>query len=133
MKPGRTVEMTGAWKTRKTKTRFPFVSHGPWKSLRDCHIPTAPARRGKVENQRQVSHFPTCCFCPKSIKKGDPRGGSLHSPPSGSFFNEKMLPRRGRKPPKTGPTVSKSHQLGRLVSKLRLLSFASRFICLVLL
>jgi len=62
MKPGRTVEMTGAWKTRKTKTRFPFVSHSPWKSLRDSHIPTVPARRGKVENQRQVSHFPTCCF-----------------------------------------------------------------------
>jgi hypothetical protein len=43
MKPGRTVEMTGAWKTRKTKPRFPFVSHSPWKSLRDSHIPTAPA------------------------------------------------------------------------------------------
>ena len=42
MKPGRTVEMTGAWKTRKTKPRFPFVSHSPWKSLRDSHIPTAP-------------------------------------------------------------------------------------------
>lgn len=25
--------------------------------------PTAPARRGKVENQKQVSHFPTCCPC----------------------------------------------------------------------
>jgi hypothetical protein len=62
MKPERTVEMTGAWKTRKTKPRFPFVSHSPWKSLRDSHIPTAPARRGKVENQSQVSHFPTCCF-----------------------------------------------------------------------
>ena len=62
MKPGRTVEMTGAWKTRKTKPRFPILSHGPWKSLRDSHIPTAPARRGKVENQKQVSHFPTCCF-----------------------------------------------------------------------
>ena len=42
MKPGRTVEMTGAWKTRKTTPRFPFVSHSPWKSLRDSHIPTAP-------------------------------------------------------------------------------------------
>jgi hypothetical protein len=42
MKPERAVEMTGAWKTRKTKPRFPFVSHGPWKSLRDSHIPTAP-------------------------------------------------------------------------------------------
>jgi hypothetical protein len=43
MNPGRTVEMTGAGKTRKTKPRFPFVSHGPWKSLPDFHIPTAPA------------------------------------------------------------------------------------------
>jgi hypothetical protein len=42
MKPERAVEMTGAWKTRKTEPRFPFVSHRPWKSLRDSHIPTAP-------------------------------------------------------------------------------------------
>ncbi len=62
MEPERAVEMTDAWKTRKTEPRFPFVSHSPWKSLRDSHIPTAPARRGKVENQKQVSHFPTCCF-----------------------------------------------------------------------
>ena len=55
------MEMTGAWKTRKTKPRFPFVSHHPWKSLRDSHIPTAPARRGKVENENHVSHFPTWC------------------------------------------------------------------------
>jgi hypothetical protein len=73
MKPGRTVEMTGAWKTRKTEPRFPAVSHSPWKSLRDFHIPTAPARRGKVENQNQVSHFPTRGSCTsKSTKKGDP-------------------------------------------------------------
>ena len=39
----RAVEMTGTWKTRKTKPRFPCVSHSPWKSLRDSHIPTAPA------------------------------------------------------------------------------------------
>ena len=44
MKPERrAVEMTGAWKTRKTKPRFPFVFPSPWKSLRDSHIPTAPA------------------------------------------------------------------------------------------
>ena len=31
------------------------------KSMRDSHISTAPATRadGKVENQKQVSHFPT--------------------------------------------------------------------------
>jgi hypothetical protein len=60
MKPGRAVEMTGAWKTRKTKSGFSFVSHSPWKSPGDFHIPTAPVKRGKVENQKQVSHFPTC-------------------------------------------------------------------------
>jgi len=49
MKPGRAVEMTGTWKTRKTKPRFPFVSHSPWKSLSDSHIPTAPAA-GYVPN-----------------------------------------------------------------------------------
>jgi hypothetical protein len=43
MKPGSAVEMTGAWKTRKTKPRFSFVSPSPWKSLRVFHIPTAPA------------------------------------------------------------------------------------------
>jgi hypothetical protein len=29
MKAGSAVEMTGSWKTRKTKPRFPFVSPGP--------------------------------------------------------------------------------------------------------
>jgi hypothetical protein len=46
----------------ENQAQVSLVSHSPWKSLRDSHIPTAPARRGKVENQRQVSHFPTCCF-----------------------------------------------------------------------
>ena len=62
MKPGRTVEMTGAWKTRKTKPRFPFLSHGPWKSLRDSHIPTAPA----------IFVFQSL---KTKFKKGDPGGG----------------------------------------------------------
>jgi hypothetical protein len=78
MKPGRTVEMTGAWKTRKTKTRFPFVSHSPWKSLRDSHIPTAPA----------ASYFQTSQNQPQERRPWR-RIASL--PPSGSFFNEKML------------------------------------------
>ena len=66
MKPERAVEMTGAWKTRKTKPRFPFLSHGPWKSLRDSHIPTAPTIFVSQSLQNQ-------------IKKGDPGGGSLRS------------------------------------------------------
>jgi hypothetical protein len=48
--------------TRKTKPRFPFVSHSPWESLRDFHTPTAPARRGKVENQKQFRTFPLVVF-----------------------------------------------------------------------
>src|SRR5271166_5967761 len=59
MKPGRTVEMTGTWKTRKTKTRFPFVSHSPWKSLRDFHIPTAPAVFVSQNSQNQNSRKET--------------------------------------------------------------------------
>ncbi len=66
MKPGRTVEMTCAWKTRKTKPRFPCVSHGPWKSLRDSHISTAPT----VFVSQNLKIKP---------KKGDPSGGSLRS------------------------------------------------------
>ena len=63
MKAGRTVEMTGAW---KTQTRFPFVSHSPWKSLRDSHIPTAPAA--------SVSKLSK-----PNPKEGGPSGGSLRS------------------------------------------------------
>jgi hypothetical protein len=43
MKTGERRGNAGPWKTRKTKPRFPFVSPSPWKSLRDSHIPTAPA------------------------------------------------------------------------------------------
>ncbi len=56
---GRAMEMTGAWKTRKTNGRFSIVFPSPWKWLHDPHVPTAPARRGKVENRKQVSHFPS--------------------------------------------------------------------------
>jgi hypothetical protein len=81
MKPGRTVEMTGAWKTRKTRPRFPFVSHSPWKSLRDSHIPTAPARRGKVENQQAGFPLSHLLFLFQTTKKGDP-GGRIASLPA---------------------------------------------------
>jgi hypothetical protein len=79
MKPGRTVEMTGAWKTRKTKPRFPFLSHGPWKSLRDSHIPTAPT----------IFVFQNI---PNQIKKGDPGGGSLRSRLQAHSSMRKCLP-----------------------------------------
>ena len=78
MKPERAVEMTGAWKTRKTKPRFPFVSHSPWKSLRDSHIPTAPTFFVSQNLQNQIQE-----------RRPSRRIASL--PPPGSFFNEKML------------------------------------------
>jgi len=37
-------------------------AHSPWKSLRDSHIPTVATKQWKVENRKQVSHFPLPCF-----------------------------------------------------------------------
>ena len=69
----------GRWKTRKTKTRFPFVSHRPWKSLRDSHIPTTPTTILPFPNQNQKTRKE-----PQLLKKPQP-------PSSGSSFDEKML------------------------------------------
>ena len=59
----RAVEMPGPWKAWKSKSSFPTLSTAPWKSRKDREIPTFPqpgvAPDGKVENQKQVSHFPT--------------------------------------------------------------------------
>src|ERR1035437_8446477 len=57
------VEMAGPWGEWKTKSRFPTLPTGPWKSRQHREIPTFPppgfAPDGEVENQNQVSHFPT--------------------------------------------------------------------------
>ena len=64
------VEMPGLWKAWKTKNRFPTLPTSPLEILaqrrRDFHIPTAPATRAveKMENQKQVSHFPTATIPP---------------------------------------------------------------------
>ena len=52
------------------------------KSGRDSHIPTAPATRadGKVENQKQVFHFPTAPIPSLSSRKNTTTGGL--SPPA---------------------------------------------------
>ena len=59
----RAVEMTGPWKAWKSKSSFPTLTTAPWKSRKEREIPTFPqpsfAPDGKVENQKQVSHFPT--------------------------------------------------------------------------
>jgi len=60
---GRAVEMAVPWKERKSTSSFPSLSTAPWKSRKKREIPTFPqpgiAPDGKVENQSQVSHFPT--------------------------------------------------------------------------
>src|SRR6267142_1659553 len=73
--------MTACGRRGKPKAGFPRASTvlGNRKS-HDSHIPTAAARRGKVENQKQVSHFPTCCFFfPQNESERRPGGGSLRS------------------------------------------------------
>src|SRR5713226_867908 len=50
------------WKQWKAKGRLPTVPTGLGNRCCDSHIPTAPTRRGKVQNQNQVSHFPTRCL-----------------------------------------------------------------------
>src|SRR5579864_9634736 len=73
--------MPVCWTARKTNGRFPSLPTALGnRKRRDFHIPTAPARRGKVENQKQVSHFPTCCFSvSKPNQERRPGGGSLRS------------------------------------------------------
>ena len=66
----------GLWTARKTKSRFSIAAHEPLEiAARDSHISAAPARErhGKVEIQRQDSHFPTTIYpILKSKNKGDP-------------------------------------------------------------
>jgi hypothetical protein len=56
----------GLWTPRKTKQQVFLRAHSPWKSLRDSHIPTAATSSGKVESQKQASHFPLHCDSPLS-------------------------------------------------------------------
>jgi hypothetical protein len=55
--------MPGPWKAWKSKSSFPTRSTAPWKSRQQREISTFPQPglrgHGKVENQNQVSPFPT--------------------------------------------------------------------------
>ena len=55
--------MAARWKAWKSQTRISPLPTAPWKSRKTGEIPTFPQLRrrgdGKVENQEQVSHFPT--------------------------------------------------------------------------
>jgi transposase InsO family protein len=59
----RAMEMTGPWKAWKSTSSFPPLSTAPWKSRQEREFPIFPqsgfAPDGKVENQKQVYHFPT--------------------------------------------------------------------------
>src|SRR5690348_14294537 len=77
--PQERMKNRGPWKCRsdgqrgKPKAGFPRCPQPLEIAERDFHISTAPATRGKVENQQQVSHFPTCCFLSQhQTKKGGP-------------------------------------------------------------
>ena len=73
--------MPGLWKAWKAKKRLPTLSTSPLeispKGRRDFHISTAPATKadGKVENQKQVSHFPTAPVSLSQEQKNSPRAG----------------------------------------------------------
>jgi hypothetical protein len=76
MKTGERRGNAGPWKTRKTKTRFPFVSPRPWKSLRDSHIPTASAIASSLRGKQT-----------EKPKKGARQSASPNFIPSGSSLD----------------------------------------------
>jgi hypothetical protein len=54
----------GPWTRWKTKDGFPTAPTALGnRKRRDSHISTAATRRGKVENEKHVSHFPARCLC----------------------------------------------------------------------
>ena len=62
------------------------------KNRRDSHIPTAPATKadGKVENQKQVSHFPTASI-PLSTKEQNRSAGGLRPPPPAALRSASVV------------------------------------------
>jgi hypothetical protein len=61
----------------------------PWKSRKQREIPTFPQLRrkqadGKVENQKQVSHFPTATNPLSPERKTGPRAGFALRPAAGA-------------------------------------------------
>ncbi len=83
----RAVEMAERWKAWKSKGRISPLPTVPWKSRKQREIPTFPQLRrkqadGKVENQKQVSHFPTATN-PLSPGTQTRAAGGLRPPPGG--------------------------------------------------
>jgi hypothetical protein len=87
----RAVEMPGLWKAWKAKSRLPPLSTAPWKSRQEqarfphFHSSGGKQADGKVENQKQVSHFPTATnpFLPEPKTRA---AGGLRPPPSDRRF-----------------------------------------------
>src|SRR5262249_23931599 len=82
----------------KAKSRASHSFHEPLGNLakrrRDSHIPTAPATKadGKVENQRQVFHFPTASI-PLSLRtKQNRSAGGLRPPPAVALRAAPVVP-----------------------------------------
>src|SRR5215469_5001410 len=75
--------MPGLWKAWKAKGRLPTLSTSPLEiSPKAGEIPTFPQlrRRGRMENQKQVSHFPTAPS--RYLKKPKNHGGEAIAPPA---------------------------------------------------
>jgi hypothetical protein len=87
----RAVEMPGLWKAWKAKSRLPPLSTAPWKSRQEqarfphFHSSGGKQADGKVENQKQVSHFPTATN-PLSPGRNTRAAGGLRPPPGGGRF-----------------------------------------------
>src|SRR5205807_9352487 len=107
--------MTACGRRGKPKAGFPRASTvlGNRKS-RDSHIPTAAARRGKVENQKQVSHFPTFCFSfPQNESERRPGGGSLRSRLQAHSWIRKCCPQKNSSALDQPTSVKETRQVGR--------------------
>ena len=90
------MEMPGLWKAWKAKDRLPTLPPSPLEiSPRTGEIPTfpqAPATKadGKVENQKQVSHFPTASI-PLSTKEQNRSAGGLRPPPPAALRSASVV------------------------------------------
>ena len=97
-KTGRRVSCgnAGAVESVESQRQASHSSHEPLgnlaKNRRDSHIPTAPATKadGKVENQKQVSHFPTASI-PLSTKEQNRSAGGLRPPPPAALRSASVV------------------------------------------
>src|SRR5437870_1319773 len=84
--------MAERWKAWKSKGRISPLPTAPWKSRKEREIPTFPQLRrlghGKVENQKQVSHFPTAIY--SQVKQN----GRLRRRRKGTFLSRLDNPKR---------------------------------------